>query len=417
MLFFKKSLKQLVTEYHVQQEEKYLDMNTRRSTGSNIRIKINNSSSKSYAMAGSLNKNLTPEWYEKNAKICGLVSQHPYMYDRSHPDYMRKSSVDNAWQEISESMHDSVKKCKERWRNIRTSFARSINVHSASGSNRMKPYYLTNELQFLKKHITPGVPIPIRGRRSRASNIDPDDDDDDDDDDDEDDADDEAIEEEDVKLTVEINKHSLSSNENSRDSSHLASDAEHAQINNDNSSRKNNNNNNGVHCKKEHEEMLGQSTGDESYQTSNRACPPKKRQRLNLEKNKLHDPKEKIQTPNCITSVPPQQAPAPATAIDFDDAFLQSLRPEIKHMNFHQKLYFKRRVYDLLGEILQNNEEPSPLHDHQKQQQQQQQQQQMVARSILNGGGGVSATPSGALQHLGLTLQLPKLMPRTTKES
>jgi len=28
-------------------------------------------------------------------------------------------------------------------------------------------YYLKAELQFLQKHITPGIPVPLRGRRSR----------------------------------------------------------------------------------------------------------------------------------------------------------------------------------------------------------------------------------------------------------
>lgn len=117
-------------------------------------------------------------------------------------------------------MFIAVDNCKERFRNIRTSFARSINVQR--GSNRIKPYYLSEELEFLKKHITPGVPVPVKGRRSRdSSNRRGDDNDEYDDNDDED-----------VGNLVHI-KHSLSSdeheheNENSTDSSEWVAE-EHA---------------------------------------------------------------------------------------------------------------------------------------------------------------------------------------------
>lgn len=56
-----------------------------------------------------------------------------------------------------------VSSCKERWRNIRTSYARSINVNKIPASaNRTKPYYLHEELQFLALHITPGIPVSRR---------------------------------------------------------------------------------------------------------------------------------------------------------------------------------------------------------------------------------------------------------------
>lgn len=57
----------------------------------------------------------------------------------------------------------TVSSCKERWRNIRTSYARSINVNKVPASaNRTKPYYLHEELQFLSRHITPGIPVSRR---------------------------------------------------------------------------------------------------------------------------------------------------------------------------------------------------------------------------------------------------------------
>lgn len=62
-----------------------------------------------------------------------------------------------------------VSSCKERWRNIRTSYARSINVNKIPASaNRTKPYYLHEELQFLALHITPGIPV---SRRSASNSF------------------------------------------------------------------------------------------------------------------------------------------------------------------------------------------------------------------------------------------------------
>ncbi|XP_017488356.1 PREDICTED: mediator of RNA polymerase II transcription subunit 15-like [Rhagoletis zephyria] len=104
-----------------------------------------------------------PDNYQINAKICRLVERHPCMYDRSHPHYLKKDVVDKAWVKISKEMDDSIPSCKERWRNIRTSFARSINVNKVpSSANRTKPYYLHEELQFLARHITPGIPVSRR---------------------------------------------------------------------------------------------------------------------------------------------------------------------------------------------------------------------------------------------------------------
>jgi len=81
--------------------------------------------------------------------------------------------------------------------------------------------------------------------------------------------------------------------------------------------------------------------------------------------------------------------------MDFDDAFLQGLRPEMNHMNFHQKLFFKRRVYDLLGEIFEDRNRAS---------------------SQIQINGQMANSSPTSLQHLGLlartgALQLPKLAP------
>ncbi|XP_016965001.1 uncharacterized protein LOC108034579 [Drosophila biarmipes] len=282
----------------------------------------------------------SPNIYATNVKICHLVAQHTCLYDRSDENYMRKSTVKNAWKEISKEMRISVKGCKDRWRNIRTSYARSIKVHHGANT-----YYLKGELQFLQKHITPGVPVPLRGRRSRPKGQE------------ELDEQDDGQHETPVEAMLEM-KMSPSSPE-----------TEHAQSRDSNDSQSE------------------EESDDEQRSWQARAS---KRQRLESKESK---------TSNYNVEA--------SQTMDFDDAFLQGLRPEIKHMNFHQKLYFKRRVYELLGEIFHSDESASsshPTHPH--------------PAEKVNGTlptASPSPSPSISLQHLGM-LQLPKLGTKPAKD-
>ncbi|XP_016974924.1 uncharacterized protein LOC108041506 [Drosophila rhopaloa] len=283
----------------------------------------------------------SPNIYATNAKICHLVAQHPCLYDRSDDNYMRKSTVKNAWKDISKETRNSVKSCKERWRNIRTSYARSMKLHHGANT-----YYLKSELKFLQKHITPGVPVPLRGRRIRTRGQEMQDQDD-------------GEHETPVEAFLEM-KQSPSS-----------PGTEHAQSRDSNDTES-----------EESEDEKG------SWQAL-----AKKRLRLSKESQ------EEAKTSH-------NEEPAPI--IDFDDAFLQGLRPEIKHMNFHQKLYFKRRVYELLGEIFHSEESASSGHPPQRQ-----------FPEKVNGtlpATSPSSSSSNPLQHLGLTLQLPKLIAKTAKD-
>ncbi|EDV94272.1 probable serine/threonine-protein kinase DDB_G0271402 [Drosophila grimshawi] len=367
-------------------------MNTRRSTGSinnnsNNNNNKNNSSSSKRSLNNSLygaaltTKTITPELHAINAKICRLVELHPCMYDRSCPTYMRKSYVEQAWEDISKKMNDTVDNCKERFRNIRTSFARSINVQR--GSNRIKPYYLSEELEFLKRHITPGVPVPVKGRRSRDGNRRGDDNDDYDDNEDEHHA----------GALLHI-KHSMSSDGSTDDSSEWVAD-EHAQSLASQTLDK-------------PESELHSHSDDADQKPTNlqvqpivtpQTCPfpPKKRRRLPADL--MAKSNEVIANSAEAEDSPVDNKPA---VMDFDDAFLQGIRPEMNLMNFHQKLYFKRRVYDLLGDIFESAE---------------------IANGQARSNGQSEAAPTSptSLQHLGLfarsgTLQLPKLAPKPTSK-
>lgn len=162
--------------------------------------------------------------------------------------------------------------CKERFRNIRTSFARSINVQRVT--NRIKPYYLSEELEFLKRHITPGVPVPVKGRRSRDSSNRRGD---------ENDEYDENDEDEPVEALVHI-KHSLSSDEyvtEEGSSSEWVTDDAHAQEKPDESE---------LHSQSDDDEeeeeqkptnlLLQQAANAAAATRASSSYPPKKRRRM-----------------------------------------------------------------------------------------------------------------------------------------
>lgn len=325
--------------------------------------------------------------------------------------------------------------CKERFRNIRTSFARSINVQR--GTNRIKPYYLSEELEFLKKHITPGVPVPVKGRRSRDSSNRRGD---------ENDEYDENDEEEPPEALLHI-KHSLSSDEYAPEEEGSSGPSSSAEWVSDEHAP-------GKHDS-EPEQQQSQSDEEEQkpqmnlllHANATRACsfPPKKRRRMaaaevpgtsevsNQMGGGLGQHVQHQLSPLSLSLLLPQPAAAAdadsaaaaaaadtkpnaaASGPDFDDAFLQGLRPEMKHMNFHQKLFFKRRVYELLGEIFDgsscqtytNGQTPATA---------------AVSSTASNTVAANAATPSPtSLHHLGLlarsgALQLPKLAPKPSKD-
>ncbi|XP_018803152.1 PREDICTED: uncharacterized protein LOC108977746 isoform X1 [Bactrocera latifrons] len=135
---------------------------------------------------------------EENKKLVNLVEPHPQLYDRAHDRYGKTNAVDEAWSKIGQmwgkpgefgtfgdvtkpSMNlqykllarfqqtrhlptqqfiNAVKKdstvpeCKERWRNIRAAYARSIDAYKTKrGPNRGKQYYLAKEMEFFKPHL------------------------------------------------------------------------------------------------------------------------------------------------------------------------------------------------------------------------------------------------------------------------
>ncbi|KAM7355496.1 uncharacterized protein ACRADG_001527 [Cochliomyia hominivorax] len=303
-----------------------------------------------------------PDHYNINAKICRLVEQYPCMYDRSHPHYLKKDVVDQAWIRISKEMNDSISSCKERWRNIRTSYARSINVNKIPASaNRTKPYYLHEELQFLALHITPGIPVSRRsasnsyngsnsfytsplsekGDIPKVSLCD------------------ESIDsyaatmhddtEDKTQFNQEERSNSVASDATSKNTQEMEQDGQQPETQRQQSP------NNMLTGETEEPEFhppvvqIEEDNGEILQIQNNRrdsvnyACaPPKKRLRVK---------------DNCYASDNfPETKPLDLLPQhDYDGIFLQGLLPEMKAMDFRQKIIFKRRIYEVLGEIFDNS--------------------------------------------------------------
>ncbi|XP_068618619.1 uncharacterized protein [Battus philenor] len=73
------------------------------------------------------------------------IQKFPCLYNNNLPEYNRKDLTEEAWAEVARNNNLTVGDCKEKWRNIRCSFLRSLKP----SAKYKKPYYLTAYLQFV----------------------------------------------------------------------------------------------------------------------------------------------------------------------------------------------------------------------------------------------------------------------------
>ncbi|CAK1586403.1 unnamed protein product [Parnassius mnemosyne] len=73
------------------------------------------------------------------------IQKYPWLYNNNLPEYNRKDLTEEAWAEVAHNNNLTVSECKEKWRNIRCSFLRSLKP----SAKYKKPYYLTAYLQFV----------------------------------------------------------------------------------------------------------------------------------------------------------------------------------------------------------------------------------------------------------------------------
>ncbi|XP_017492051.1 PREDICTED: uncharacterized protein LOC108380189 [Rhagoletis zephyria] len=93
---------------------------------------------------------------DSTIKFVELIETYPCLYNNTLQEYSRKDVTERAWNEVSQQMLWPVSECKEKWRNIRNNFVRSLKAPpSGSGAKAKKPYYLHDSLQFVLQYIRP----------------------------------------------------------------------------------------------------------------------------------------------------------------------------------------------------------------------------------------------------------------------
>lgn len=76
------------------------------------------------------------------------IEKHPSLYNYSLPEYSQRHSTELAWKAIAKKHHMTVSECKEKWRNLRTTFSRKLKG-SLTGTGPMKQYYLHDHMKFI----------------------------------------------------------------------------------------------------------------------------------------------------------------------------------------------------------------------------------------------------------------------------
>ncbi|KAG8245826.1 hypothetical protein J6590_098281 [Homalodisca vitripennis] len=105
---------------------------------------------------------------QENIKFAQFIEQFVCLYDHNNKSYSNRVVTDKAWQAVADEFKLTVKQCKEKWKNIRTVFRRHIFTKpvSGAGGSSKKEYYLADVLQYL-------VPILKGNPKNIGSNLPP----------------------------------------------------------------------------------------------------------------------------------------------------------------------------------------------------------------------------------------------------
>lgn len=258
--------------------------------------------------------------------------------------------------------------CKERWRNIRAAFARSINIYKThSGPNRVKPYYLHKELSFLVKPMMEGRDKKDDYDDSQESggggikdedvaNVEENEGDDDDDDEEEQAEDDDTDfpdDTADIKSAFEALNPDIRIQAETRYQKML---------------RNNNNNNNGSsdldlssNIFEPHTEFSTASDPETEFHfpddnlhaqnelernrhnnMTNSSPPNGFKRPMHLETETFESKKFKLSSPQMVAS-------------ENDIKFLEALLPDMALMNTRQKIVFKKEIYQILEKVFENS--------------------------------------------------------------
>ncbi|XP_029714426.1 uncharacterized protein LOC109406682 [Aedes albopictus] len=84
---------------------------------------------------------------QENVRFARTIRRYPCLYDYTNNKYSSRADTDAAWRDISTEFNAPVRECKIRWKNIRTVFRRHL--FGSVGPAPKKEYYLSDELKFL----------------------------------------------------------------------------------------------------------------------------------------------------------------------------------------------------------------------------------------------------------------------------
>ncbi|XP_066142421.1 uncharacterized protein [Euwallacea fornicatus] len=87
-----------------------------------------------------------------NINFVRIVQRYPCIWKHSLPEYNQRNITEKAWAEVAREVKDNVLNCRERWRNIRGSFIRSLKNPTTSTGIRKK-YYLSEYMDFITPYV------------------------------------------------------------------------------------------------------------------------------------------------------------------------------------------------------------------------------------------------------------------------
>lgn len=266
--------------------------------------------------------------------------------------------------------------CKERWRNIRAAFARSINIYKThSGPNRVKPYYLHKELSFLVKPMMEGRDKKEDyddGQDGGGGGVkDEDNVEDDVAEEDEEEEEEPAEEEEDFPDDIKSAFEAL--NPDIR----IQTETRYQKLLRSNNNNNNNNEFESSGIFEPHTEFTTASDAENEFNFPEETLTQAEAERRvahmlqqqhhqQQQQNGVKRPPMHLETEEYDTKRF-KLTPSIPTASENDIRFLEALLPDMALMNTRQKIVFKRKIYQTLEEVFENsNDFPNIEHNNHK---------------------------------------------------
>ncbi|KAM3965593.1 LOW QUALITY PROTEIN: uncharacterized protein ACR2FA_000439 [Aphomia sociella] len=90
---------------------------------------------------------------DKNLALVKSIERFPCLYNYNLSEYSKKELTDKAWGEVANETNLTAGECKEKWKNLRYGFIRSLKPN-ADGSVKKK-YYLHDHMEFVLPFVKP----------------------------------------------------------------------------------------------------------------------------------------------------------------------------------------------------------------------------------------------------------------------